>query len=320
VKQIVHPLLGLGHGQDPKRADSMFPRVPALREPGPVAGEFLNEPLPGHCGAVGLQEEEGAVSAFGQIRELEAEEAVRVDRQDLPPPVRGDGHPIPKGQSFSMEEKEPDIRPCPGREGEGDPEVGDHRLMSDVALLEVLVLLAPVADVLQEPPLHQDLRSSRAQGIDHGRSGVAPQPVEVPMMEEKLKSSVDGVSALRKEEKVLRCGKEPVVGGCLKEDDVAVLKDKRRPPGVLGAGEFGEPTRRRRTAMQSGGRNRAEPLNLYGSTDRNGIGRCFGDHPLVSQGVAFRRHPRCTAVVPLLYQTSPDESKRRPTSPKRRSR
>jgi hypothetical protein len=58
------------------------------------------------------------------------------------------------------------------------------------------------------------------------------------MVKEKLKSSIAGISALRKQEEVLRCGEELVVGHRLKEGDVAFLKDERWPPGVFGSGEF----------------------------------------------------------------------------------
>lgn len=111
------------------------------------------------------------------------------------------------------------------------------------------------------------------------------------MMKKKLEPSVDSISALREEKEVLRCREEPVVGDGLKESHVSFLEDQRRPPGMLGAGESREPTRRRRTEILSGGRNRLQPLEFCGGADRNGIWRGFGSsfdsHDLSTKQAAF---------------------------------
>jgi hypothetical protein len=50
------------------------------------------------------------------------------------------------------------------------------------------------------------------------------------MVKEKLKSSVDGISTLRKQEEVLRRGEEAVVHSRFQEGEVAILEDEWWPP------------------------------------------------------------------------------------------
>jgi hypothetical protein len=102
------------------------------------------------------------------------------------------------------------------------------------------------------------------------------------VVEEELKSSVYRIPTLWKEEKIMWRGEESIIRSSLKEGDVSVLKNQRWPPGVLGAGESREPTKRRRTEILSGGRNYGQDLTGKGVAVRNGFwrhfGRCFGRH------------------------------------------
>jgi hypothetical protein len=124
-----------------------------------------------------------------------------------------------------------------------------------------------------------------------------------------LKSSVNGISALWKEEDVLRGGKQTVLDDGFEEVEVAFSENQGWAPGVFGAGEFGEPTRRRRIQEKSGGRNRAESAVRLRVAGRKGIGRGFGT----------LRH-RCLPLAAVLPQVSPEIPKPALTTPKTRSR
>jgi hypothetical protein len=93
LEQAAQPLFGLGYGQDSERSNAVLLGMAAPVEPPPVAPELPEEPLPGHRGAVRLQEEEGPVAPFWQVGKLKAEETIRVDRDRLG--TTGPGNALP---------------------------------------------------------------------------------------------------------------------------------------------------------------------------------------------------------------------------------
>src|SRR5439155_18988778 len=125
-----------------------------------------------HRRAVSLKEEERSVLAIRPVGKLKTEEAVglhwRIGRHCAP--------------------REDDVS-CSGRARHRDSEVSDHEPVSDVR----------IGDFFSMRHL-QDLGASPTESIHEWSIGVGADAIQVPVVEQRLESSIDAVAAVVLEE------------------------------------------------------------------------------------------------------------------------
>jgi hypothetical protein len=120
----------------------------------------------------------------------------------------------------------------------------------------------------------QNLGTSSAKAVDQRSVRIRSESIEIAVMEQFLKSSIESVSTVVEEAQELRSRNQAVVGDGPKEFEVSVLKRKRRAVGLLCPNESRKTTTER-SLSKSGGGTRAVCPMWRGNRAGNGFGSRF---------------------------------------------